>query len=83
MWPSKMSYHFLTHGPVGDDAMGDFTHEELDDYDPSEAFNYYNNPNYTQPNNSDNNRNCPTHDQQRRNNHRLSHPFTDPNHLKA
>lgn len=71
---------------MGDDAMGDFTQEELDDYDPSEGFNYYNNPNYTQPNNPDNHRNhanTAAHDQQRRNNHRLSHPFSDPNHLKA
>jgi hypothetical protein len=47
MWPTKMSYHFLTH-PMD----SDFSQEELDYYDqePTESYNYYSNPNYSQPN---------------------------------
>jgi len=48
MWPTKMSYYFLTH-PMD----SDFSQEELDYYDQeptNESYNYYSNPNYTQPN---------------------------------
>lgn len=79
MWPSKMSYHFLTHP---NDPNNDFS-DELEDYDrdASEHFNYYNNPNYTQPNsdNDQNNGSSRRHNQNRP----FSHPFSDPNHLKT
>lgn len=60
MWPTKMSYHFLTQPMMeGRDGMTDFSQEELEDYeredmgDPeSESFGFYNNPNYTQANNN-------------------------------
>ncbi|KAI1295335.1 putative integral membrane protein [Halotydeus destructor] len=44
MWPTKMSYRFLTH-PID----SDFCQEELEyyDHDTGENLNCYNNPNYT------------------------------------
>ena len=67
MWPTKMSYHFLTHPMMmeGRDGMTDFSQEELeyyerddDDCDPeSESFGFYNNPNYTQSSVGNNNHN--------------------------
>lgn len=75
-----MSYQFLTH-PF--DPNNDFS-DELEDYDreASEHFNYYNNPNYTQPNQGDS-LHRDNDSSRRHNQHRISHPFSDPNHLKT